>query len=81
MLGIATQPSTVFAILMPYPASILPASATVALTVTLYRSRWLGYLWREEALTAWPGSVALGMNPAHCETGIRPPSQANQCDV
>ncbi len=33
MLGIATQPPTVFAILMPYPASILPATLTVALTV------------------------------------------------
>jgi hypothetical protein len=33
MLGIATQPTTLFAVLMPYPASILPTSLTVALTV------------------------------------------------
>jgi hypothetical protein len=33
MLRIATQPPTVFAVLMPYPASIFPASVTVALTV------------------------------------------------
>jgi hypothetical protein len=33
MLGITSQPSTVLAILMPYPASVLPVSLTVALTV------------------------------------------------
>jgi hypothetical protein len=33
MLGIAPQPRTDFAVLMPYPASILPVSLIVALTV------------------------------------------------
>jgi hypothetical protein len=33
VLGIATWPPTVFVVLMPYTASILPASVTVVLTV------------------------------------------------
>ena len=33
MLAIALQPGTVFAVVMPYPESVLPASVTVALTV------------------------------------------------
>jgi len=32
MLAIAPQTETVFAVVMPYPESVLPASITVALT-------------------------------------------------
>jgi len=52
MLGIATHPPTVLAILMPYPGVHPAGISERGAHSDLYRSRWLGYLWREEALAS-----------------------------